>query len=104
GFVYAYPDVDPVHGTLIDNLHVLPAARGLGLGRSLLQGVVRALATHATSPALHLHVFDANVPARAFYARMGGVEVERFVKPSPDGHEYPEWLVAWPDARVLLAH
>jgi GNAT superfamily N-acetyltransferase len=103
GFVYAFPDADRTHGTLIDNLHVLPAARGAGLGRRLLEAIAAAVPTHALSPGLHLHVFEANHAARAFYRRMGGREVECVAKPQPDGQTHAEWLVTWPDATTLLA-
>jgi ribosomal protein S18 acetylase RimI-like enzyme len=102
GFVYAIPDEDPSHGTLIDNLHVLPTARGLGLGRALMCVVAEALPAHATSSALHLHVYEANHAARAFYAHLGGREVARFTKSQPDGRVHSELLVTWPDARLLL--
>lgn len=90
GFVYAYPDHDAVWGMLVDNLHVLPEARGTGLGRRLMQAVAATAIDR-----LHLWVFEANHDARAFYARIGGREVEHVHKPAPDGGLHPEWRVAW---------
>jgi GNAT superfamily N-acetyltransferase len=97
GFVYAYPGHHSDWGTLIDNLHVLPAARRTGLGRLLLHTVAEA-----TAGRLHLWVFEANQRARAFYARLGGQEMEHALKPAPDGGTYPEWRVSW-DGDALRA-
>ncbi len=44
-FVCCYCDFDPHWGSLIDNLHVLPQARGQGLGEQLLRAVVAQLTT-----------------------------------------------------------
>ena len=49
---------------------VRPAARGLGIGRLLVQTVIDQ-ATAAGAPSLALWVFDANEPAKALYERMG---------------------------------
>lgn len=98
GFVYAYLSHDATWGTLIDNLHVLPAARGRGIGWRLMQQVARAMPVH--DPALHLWVFEQNLVARAFYERVGGQVVEAAHKPAPDGGHYPELRMAWTGAAL----
>jgi GNAT superfamily N-acetyltransferase len=92
GFVYCYADHDATWGTLIDNLHVMPEARGTGTGRRLMQSAAECVRDPVL---LHLWVFEKNHDARAFYRRIGGREVEHAIKAAPDGAAYPEWRVAW---------
>ena len=74
GFACVLHDADPSWGPLLDNLHVDPEMKGQGVGRLLFDAV-----RHAVAPAsqFHLWVLEANAPARRFYERLGGVEVER---------------------------
>jgi len=51
-------------------IDVDPGAWGRGVGRALLDAAVRALATRGFAEAI-LWVFEANVPARGFYERLG---------------------------------
>jgi hypothetical protein len=97
GFVagFAAPDGD----ALLDNLHVLPARRGGGLGAALLVAVARALAAGGAR-AMHLWVFDANAGARRFYERHGAVPTAQRVA-ELFGASVPETRLAWPDLRRL---
>jgi ribosomal protein S18 acetylase RimI-like enzyme len=71
-FVCGYRDFDPVWGSLIDNLHVRPGARGQGIGERLFRGAAGQLSARASSSGLHLWVFEANVAGLRFYRRLGG--------------------------------
>ncbi len=71
GFAYVMLDHDPEWGTLVDNLHVHPDAKGGGIGRQLLRAVVRGLGPEHRQQPLFLWVLDANEPAKRFYARLG---------------------------------
>lgn len=51
-------------------IYVDPEAQGRGIGRALMDAGVRGLATRGFAEAI-LWVFEANVPARGFYERMG---------------------------------
>lgn len=55
---------------LVDSLYVLPAAQGRGIGARLLAAAADAFAADGASRVV-LWVFEANAPARAFYARQG---------------------------------
>lgn len=101
GFAYVLPDHDPIWGTLVDNLHVHPGAKGGGIGRQLLQAVVRQLGPEHTQP-LYLWVLDANEPAKRFYARMGAEFAERNISPSFGGVQLPEWRCVWRRPASLL--
>ncbi|MFJ3669463.1 GNAT family N-acetyltransferase [Streptomyces sp. NPDC090106] len=59
------------------HLHIdlLPDWQGRGYGRKLMRTLWRALAVRGV-PAVHLVMARANVPARAFYDRLGFHEIE----------------------------
>ena len=101
-FVFLIGAHDALWGTLLDNIHVLPALRGRGIGRLLVEAAAReAILRHPDAP-LYLWVFEQNVQARRFYARLGGREAERVVRAAPDGTAIPEFRVVWPKPARLL--
>ena len=102
GFAFVFGDHDPHYGTLLDNLHMHPDARGLGIGRMLLARVAQELASRGWRPGLYLWVFAANPGARRFYERHGGVAMEHASLPTSDGLTHPAVRYAWPDASVLV--
>jgi len=57
-------------------LGVAPWARRIGIGRRMVEGLVRA-AKRAEARRLHLEVAEDNQPARALYRRLGFAEVGR---------------------------
>lgn len=101
GFAFLYGAHDTQWGTLLDNLHVRPALRGGGIGRLLLEASAAETARRYPGAPLHLFVYEENASARAFYARMGGREVERQVKEQPDGGLLADWRVVWDDPATL---
>lgn len=101
GFFYLIADADPPRGTLLDNLHVAPDARGAGLGRHLLERAALEIETRQWPRGLHLWVFNANTGARRFYERHGAEVVDRTVYASADGGANAALCYAWPDAAAL---
>lgn len=97
GFVYLIRILDPNYGSLVDNLHVVSEARSAGIGPRLLAAAADGIIARAWDTRVHLWVWDANVRARAFYARMGGREVETTMKSAPDGTVAATWRVVWDD-------
>jgi ribosomal protein S18 acetylase RimI-like enzyme len=95
GFICSYCDADPVWGSLVDNLHVLPQLRGYRIGERLLRAAARELAERASGPGLHLWVFEANAAAVRFYQRLGGEIVERDVSEMPAAGGKPVLRVRW---------
>lgn len=87
GFICAYPGADVRWGSLIDNLHVLPAMRGRRIGEQLLRAAAAQLDDRQVGGGLHLWVFEANEAGLRFYQRMGGrvVERDRSQIPAADG-------------------
>lgn len=101
GFVCIFGNADARWGTLIDNLHVLPQAKGRGVGRYLIRAAARWSAENHPDVGLHLWVYEDNAPARAFYERMGGQMVGRLAQPSPDGNVHVDLCYSWPDTALL---
>lgn len=92
GVPAAYARLTP---TWLDDLYVDPAYARRGLGTALLD-----LAKAQRPGGFCLWVFEMNVPARAFYARHGLVELERT---DGEGNEEkaPDIRMAWPGERPL---
>jgi chorismate mutase/GNAT superfamily N-acetyltransferase len=81
--------------TWLDDLYVLPAYAGQGVGSALLD-VVKA----QRPDGFCLWVFEMNAPARGFYARHGLVELERTDGSANEEHE-PDVRMAWPGKEPL---
>jgi ribosomal protein S18 acetylase RimI-like enzyme len=101
-FVCGYRDVDPIWGSLIDNLHVLPPARGRGIGERLLRDIAGQLSTTASSSALHLWVFEANVAGLRFYHRLGGQVAGKETSGIPAAGGKAVLRVHWPTLAPLV--
>ncbi len=97
GFVCAVGADDERWGTLIDNLHVLPTAKGRGLGTDLLGAAADWSLQGYPDSGITLWCFEQNEPARRFYERRGGVIVERSRHSVPGGGDRPVLRYHWPD-------
>jgi ribosomal protein S18 acetylase RimI-like enzyme len=95
-FVCGYCDVDPVWGSLIDNLHVRPQARGQGIGEGLFLNAAAQLSARGSSLGLHLWVFEANVAGLRFYRRLGGRVVGKEKSGVPAAGGKTVLRVHWP--------
>jgi ribosomal protein S18 acetylase RimI-like enzyme len=96
-------DEDPVHGHLIDNLHVRPHLKSRGHGRRLLAAAGRAAAQHDPARPLHLQVLDGNWPAARFYERLGALQVETLEDDHLSGTRIRSHRYRWPSAHALLS-
>jgi GNAT superfamily N-acetyltransferase len=102
GFACVFPHEDPIFGSFLDNLHVVPSRTGQGTGRLLLSEAARRLLNSGKIGGLYLWVIEQNKRARQFYARAGAAEVETKALPMPDGGRHPEVRCYWPDPAQLL--
>ena len=102
GFCFAFPNHDTRWGTQIDNLPVLPAFKGKGIGRSLLRALAAEAALRTADAGLYLWVYEKNAAAASFYEQLGGERADRAVISAPDGGEVSEWRYTWPSASALL--
>ncbi|MGX7705066.1 GNAT family N-acetyltransferase [Methylobacterium sp. Gmos1] len=101
GFVCAVGVEDERWGTLIDNLHVLPEAKGRGLGAGLLAAAADWSLRSYPDSGIYLWCFEQNEAARRFYERRGGVAVERSTHNVPGGGDRPVIRYHWSDPAVL---
>ncbi len=82
--------------TWLDDLYVLPAYAGRGVGSALLD-LVKA----QRPDGFCLWVFEMNAPARAFYAHHGLLELER-TDGSGNEERSPDVRLAWPGCSPLV--
>ena len=101
GFIFARIVHDDRWGTLLDNLHVTPEARGKGIGTALLKAFTDALLSRDCQDGIYLWVFEANHRTRALYERLGAIVVERAVVDAPGGGQASAWRYAWESASQL---
>lgn len=101
GFVCAIAARDPLHGTLIDNLHVAVPRKGRGIGRALMRHMAVHLTEAAPERPVHLYVLDSNLAARAFYERIGGRAAGREMHEGPDGSRSPVTRILWSSPGAL---
>ena len=80
----------------LDDLYVLPAAAGHGVGSALLD-----LAKGLRPGGFCLWVFEMNLPARRFYERRGLVALER-TDGSANEERAPDVRMAWPGEQPLV--
>jgi ribosomal protein S18 acetylase RimI-like enzyme len=108
GFAHTIRDEDPRWGALLENLHVVHAWKGRGVGTQLMVATARALLETSPREGLHLWVLEQNTAAQAFYEARGGMCVERGFAPPPGGEPgrlagAPRRLrYVWPDPAELL--
>jgi GNAT superfamily N-acetyltransferase len=107
GFVHVMFDLDPVWGSLVDNLHVFHSRRRGGIGRQLLGRAAQAVVDQAGGDTMYLWVLEQNLAAQQFYLAVGAecVEVAPVAPPGGDPAHLngtPNGLrMAWPDAAQL---
>jgi GNAT superfamily N-acetyltransferase len=95
GFVCVFGEYDPELGALIDNLHVLPIAKGLGIGKELVRRAATWVYETYSNPQFHLWVYAANTAACGFYEKIGGSRVAEKIYPNPDGSEALIYCYYW---------
>jgi ribosomal protein S18 acetylase RimI-like enzyme len=108
GFAHMIFDDDPTWGSLVENLHIVNALQGRGIGTQLLAESAQAVRERNPSTGLYVWVLEQNTAAQAFYEARGGRCVERGLAFPPGGD--PARLVGtpgrlryvWPDPSELL--
>ena len=80
GFALFFPNFSTFlakPGVYLEDLFVLPEARGRGVGKALLTAVAR-LAVERDAGRLEWSVLDWNAPAIGFYKRVGAVPMDQW--------------------------
>jgi ribosomal protein S18 acetylase RimI-like enzyme len=102
GLACVYTAEDPVWGSLLDNLHVLPGYQGRGVGTWLLAEAARRAAQRAPGVPFYLLVYEQNTQARRFYESAGGTCAETFLVDNPGGGQAPACRYVWQDLSPLV--
>ena len=102
GLACVYAGEDPVWGSLLDNLHVLPGYQGRGVGTRLLAEAARWAAQRAPAAPFHLLVYEQNEQARRFYESLGGTYEATFLFDNPGGGRAPVCRYVWQDLSPLV--
>lgn len=104
GFSCLMPLAEPGYGIYLDNLHVMQAFHGKGLGKTLMAHCAARVASQWPGKPLFLYVLHGNLQAREFYRRLGGVESESFNDPFPGTDlMVPICRVTWDDVDALVS-
>lgn len=101
GFSCIYLDDDPFFGSLVDNLHVLQEYQGYGIGRRLLQLSAQLVLENRPGGKMYLLVLYKNLPAIAFYAKLGARMSDVFLHPNPAGHDDEVIRCEWTPEELL---
>jgi GNAT superfamily N-acetyltransferase len=101
GFACGFLDADPEWGCLLDNLHVVPALKGQGLGRQLMREVAQRVRHSPSTQRLHLWAYEQNLAARRFYERLGGVITLQQAEPALDGTQVNAVRYCWSELSGL---
>src|SRR5262249_33000659 len=97
GFACVYGSHDTTWGSMLDNLHVSPLAKGHGVGTRLIARAARWSQDRHPASKFHLWVFTKNTAAIDFYKGLGGALVETVESEPPGGGLATEFRVAWSD-------
>jgi ribosomal protein S18 acetylase RimI-like enzyme len=102
GFICVFARQDAGWGAYIDNLHVVHDWKGRGVGRALMRRAGEWVCQTQPGASVYLWVMEANVPARAFYDRLGARHVGTVLMSDPGGGSAPNCRYVWADPRALL--
>lgn len=99
GFCCIEPDVHPEDGYYLDNLHVVPEAKGQGVGKALMQKSAALLLKERPDGRIYLWVLSGNTDAIGFYdhlrARRGRLETLLLA-----GNQVEALMMWWPLSEV----
>jgi ribosomal protein S18 acetylase RimI-like enzyme len=93
---------DPEWGYVLDNLHVHPGSKGLGIGRMLFRDAATWIGAKRPGAWMHLWVYELNTAARGFYERMGGEATGRATGRASDGSDAVAVRYVWRDLDALF--
>ena len=103
GFAHVVLGEDATWGALVDNLHVRHDVQRSGIGGALLGAAAAEVQRDDPSAGIHLWVLEGNTRGRAFYAGLGGREVEAVPAAPPALPGIKKIRCVWP-AAVDLTH
>ncbi|MBI2731696.1 MAG: GNAT family N-acetyltransferase [Sphingobacteriales bacterium] len=102
GFSCLLLNDDEQYGTLLDNLHVSINVQKSGIGKLLIQDCAKTVLGKAINHKMYLWVFEANENAKAFYEKLGAINIETIDHDNWDGTKAKVCRYAWNDTKSLL--
>ncbi len=102
GFSCVYLNRHEKWGALLDNLHVLQAYKGKGIGRELMQEAARWVLAEQPHSMMYLWVLASNEGASTFYQQIGGEMVEKTQMDNPGGGSSNVLRYVWSDLDRLI--
>lgn len=102
GFICVFGSEDEEWGSLLDNLHTHPNAKGRGVGKTLMQYAAKWITEHYALRRMYLLVFEANEAACQFYENRGGIKAEIIEQQMPDGKRVASARYVWENVESLL--
>lgn len=102
GFICVFPAADEAFGSFVDNLHVMPAFTGKGIGRRLLSAAAERLLGDGYRCGVFLWVLDKNERACRFYEQAHGAHTDSAVHLMPDGQSVLARRYHWSNPASLL--
>lgn len=103
GFACTYGGEDARWGSFLDNLHVAPGHKRLGIGKALMRQAAEWSLAGYPKCGLYLWVLESNTPAIHFYEKLGGVRSGDGIWCPPDGGSYVKFRYAWSNLEPLLS-
>lgn len=100
GFVCTYGAEHERWGSMLDNLHVLPAWQGKGLGKALFLRSVGWCAREYPDAGMYLLVLAGNTRARRMYERHGANDAAAESWEPPGGGRLASRVYAWTAEQV----
>ena len=102
GFICVLAQEDETWGACVDNLHVVTNFHRKGIGAGLMLQAGEWLSRKYAQSGVYLWAMEANEPARRFYERLGGRNVETMLKPDPGGGTAPNCRYAWASPAAVI--
>ena len=103
GFACTYLDFDPVHGAMLDNIHVSKKYKGQGIGKKLMTHSAKKVLENGGSK-MFLWVLANNIPTIKFYEKLGGKNVGSEMAEMPGGTYPRAFKIFWENLNGLMEY
>ena len=102
GFICLYGNHHSKYGTIIDNLHVKPEMKGLGIGTKLIARGAKWANDNYAESGLYLEVLEINRKAIRFYSHLGGEQADITYWQTPCNNKVKEYIYSWQSPDLLV--
>tara|TARA_R110000868_G_scaffold9349_7_gene46800 strand:+ start:9466 stop:9984 length:519 start_codon:yes stop_codon:yes gene_type:complete len=101
GFSCAFFDENSTYGTLLDNLHVVSEAKGMGVGTKLIRFIAKQSLAYNNKSGIYLWVLENNRSAIEFYKYLGGKHTETVTGQDIGDRKVQKCRIVWNSAADL---